>query len=212
MKNILFLLFLVSLVACQPSKITQSWSAATAAPKQYKKILILGVLPDNESALGAKMENHLADDLRELGYLAIPANKAYPAGTFVKGDTVKAIAAIEGNGFDGIMTLVLLDKKKQPYYVPGKVTNYTEFNRMDGFSRYLNTMLEKVYAPGYYGEETKYVWENNFYDLNARELIYSARSRSFDFTSTNTLAHTYGKLLVENLVKRKVIQKPDPAE
>lgn len=81
---------------------------------------MLGVLTDNDNELQTKMEDHLAGDLTELGYNALAANKIFPPGTFVKGDTARAKTEIEGKGFDGILTFVLLDKKKEPYYVPGK--------------------------------------------------------------------------------------------
>ncbi len=209
MKKIFFTSLLALLVSCQPSKITQSWAAREAKPNQYKKILVLGVLTDNDNELQTKMENHLADDLREMGYLAVAANKVFPAGTFAKGDIAKAVTALEGKGFDAILTIVLLDKNKDKYYVPGRITDYSDYERYGGFHRYFNTVAERIYAPGYFGEETKYIWENNFYDLGSRQMIYSAHSRSFDYTSKTTLAHTYGLLMAQSLVKKKILLKPE---
>ncbi len=208
MKKLFFISLLAFLISCQPSKITQSWTAKDVAPKQYKKILVLGVLTDNDNELQTKMENHLADDLRAMGYLALASNKIFTPGTFIKGDTATAKAALEGKGFDAILTIVLLDKKKEPYYVPGKITDYDKYNQTGFFNRYYNAVAEKIYTPGYYGEETRYIWENNFYDLTSRQLIYTARSRSFDFVSKNALAHTYGQLLAESLVNKKILIKP----
>jgi hypothetical protein len=212
MKKLFFIPLLAFLISCQPSKITQSWAAKDARPTKYKKILVLGVLTDNDIELQTKIENHLADDLREMGYLAIPANKVFPPGTFVKGDTARATVAINGKGFDAILTIVLLDKKKEPYYVPGRITDYINFNKSSRFDKYFNTVSENIYSPGYYGEETKYIWENNFYDLNSKKLIYSARSRSFDITSKTTLAHTYGLLMAQSLVDKNILIKPDSME
>jgi hypothetical protein len=212
MKKLLISLILVLLVACQPTKITKTWTAENAGPKRYKKVLVLSVLPETETELGIKIENHLADDLRGMGYLAIAANKIFPPGTFVRGDSARAKAALEGKGFDGVMTIVLLDKNKQPYFVPGKITDYTQYNRLSGFDRYYNTVAEQIYTPGYYGEETKYVWENNFYDLISRKMVYSARSRSFDITSKSTLAHSYGQLMAASLVKKNILVKPESME
>jgi hypothetical protein len=208
MKKLLFIAIVALISSCQPTKITQSWAAKDTTPKQYKKILVLGVLTAADNELQSKIENHLADDLREMGYLAIAANKAFPPGTFVKGDTAKAVAAIERGAFDAVLTIVLLDKKKEPYYVPGKITDYSNYDRYGRFNRYYNTVAERIYTPGYYGEETKYIWETNFYDLGARKMIYAARSRSFDITSISTLAHTYGLLMANNLVEKNILQKP----
>jgi hypothetical protein len=212
MKKLLFLLLVVLLFSCQPSKITQTWTAKDVTPKKYKKVLVLGVLTDNDNELQIKMEDHLAGDLKDLGYNAIAANKIFTAGTFVKGDTTKAVAALDGKGFDAILTVVLLDKKKERYYVPGKITDYTNYDKYGRFNRYYNTVAERIYTPGYYGEETKYIWENNFYDLSTRQMIYSARTRSFDIASKNTLAHTYGQLMAYNLVQKNILIKPEKGD
>lgn len=211
-KIFIAILTLGFLWGCQPTKITRTWTAENVTPKKFKKILVLSVLPENEKSLGSEIENHLADDLRNMGYVAIAANKIYQEGTFVKGDTAKAEAAIEGKGFDGILTIVLLDKKKEKYYVPGRITDYSDMNKYSRFDRYYNAVAENIYSPGYYGEETKYVWENNFYDLANREMIYSARTRSFDFTSKTMLAHKYGILMSHNFINRNILLKPESIE
>jgi len=212
MKKLLFSPFVELLIACQPSKITQPWAAKDAVPKKYKKILVLGVLPANENKLQVKMEDHLAGDLKEPGYSAIAANKIFPPGTFAKGDTVRARTAIEGKGFDGILTVVPLDKKKEQVYVPGKITDYAYYNRYGRFDRYLNEVSERIDTPGYHADETKYNWENNFYDLNSRQMIYTARSRTFDIAGKNTLAHTYGQPMVQSLVSKNILIKPDNSD
>jgi hypothetical protein len=208
MKKLFIIPLLAFLISCQPSKITQAWADKDAVPKKYNKILVLGILSDNDNELQSKIENHLADDLREMGYLAIASNKIFPAGTFVKGDTARAKAALDGKGFDAILTVVLLDKKKERYYVPGKITDYANYDQYGRFNKYYNTVTERIYTPGYYGEETKYIWENNFYDLGSRRMIYSARSRSFDYTSTSILAHTYGQLMANSLAEKNILLKP----
>lgn len=212
MKNWVYLLILLSLTACQPSKITQTWTAPDSVPRNYKKILVLGVMTPAENELQVKIEDHLAGDLKDLGYNAIAANKVFPPGTFVKGDTARAKEAIAGKGFDGILTVVLLDKKKEEVYVPGKIRDYRYYTRYGRFDRYLSEVSERIYTPGYFAEETRYIWENNFYDIGSRELIYSARSRSFDVASKTSLAHSYGQLMAESLVSKKILIRPEIKE
>lgn len=212
MNKLFFTPLLALFISCLPSKITQSWVAKDAQPTKYKKILVLGVLTDNDVELQSKIENHLSNDLRAMGYLAIAANKAFPAGTFVIGDTTRAVDALHVKGFDALLTIVLLDKKKEPYFVPGRISDPKHYEMSSRFNRYINIVSEQIYTQGYYGEETKYIWENNFYDLNTRKLIYSARSRSFDVDSKSKLAHTYGLLMAQNLVDKKILIKPDSME
>ncbi len=212
MKNLFFIPLLAMIISCQPTRITQSWTAKNTAPKKFKKILVLAVLPSNETDLQVKMENNIADEMHQLGYLAIAANKMFPAGTFVRGDTMRARNAISGRGFDGLMTIVMLDKKKEKYFVPGRITDMGYFNNYNRFDDYFNRIGERIYAPGYYGEETKYFWENNFYDLGAKQMIYSAHTRSFDITSKKQLAGSYASLIARHLVEKNILIKPEKLE
>ena len=206
----LLLLFAISLIiqSCQTSKITKSWSDKDLKSKKYTRVLVLGVFRETDSSLQVKMENHLAKDLKELGYSAFAANEIFPSGTFIKGDTVRARKVISSYEFDAVLTIVLLDKVKEKYYVPGKMVYTPYAGYVDRFDQYYSTMSDRIHTEGYYATETKIFWESNFYDVNEKKLVYSAQTRSFDPGSKETLAHFYGLLLVNNLVKKKILKEP----
>ena len=206
MKKMFLIWCAAVLFSCQTSKITNTWTDANVSPKKYTKILVLGVLKDNDRELQSKMEKHLAGDLNDLGYSAFAASDVYPPATFVNGDTLKAVEAIDSKGFDAILTIVLLNKEKERKYVPGKVINMP-YN--DQFDRYYYTTYERIYTEGYYTDDTKFFWESNFYDYVVKKMIYSSQTHSFDTGSKETLAHYYGLLLANNLVKSRVLIKPE---
>lgn len=212
MKQIFLIAISVLLLACQPTKITQTWVGDGTTPKKYKKVLILGLMPAGDSSLRTQMENHLANDLRSMGYLAIPANKVFPATAFNNEDSVYASSLIKNNGFEGVLTVALIDKQKHRYYIPGKITDYSYENTYSRFNKYYSTVSEGIITPGIYGDETRYTWENNFYDISNGYLIYSTRSRSFDYTSKTILAHTYGQLMLKNLLDKNILLKPAQEE
>lgn len=209
MKKLLLILVVASLFSCQSSKITHTWKAEGVSPKKYQKILVLGVLKDNDRELQSKMENHLAGDLKDLGYAAYAANAVYEPGTFVKGDTAKAIAAINRKGFDAVLTIVLLDKKKERYYVPGRVIYTPYAYYYNRFDRYYHTIYDRIYTEGYYTEDTKIFWESNFYDIGEKRMIYAAQTESFDAGSKESLSHYYGVLIANSLVKQNILLKPE---
>lgn len=43
-------------------------------------------------------------------------------------------------------------------------------------------------------------------------MIYTARSRTFDIAGKNTLAHTYGQPMVQSLVSKNILIKPDNSD
>ena len=63
----------------------------------------------------------------------------------------------------------------------------------------------RVCTPGYYIQDTKYYWESNIYVGPSKELIYSAKSDSFDPGSTDQLAHEYGQSIVKDIKKKKLL-------
>jgi len=206
MKKIFLILCAAILFSCQTSNITSTWTDPNVSPKKYSKILVLGVLKDNDRELQSMMEKHLAGDLDDLGYNAVAASDIYPAETFVNGDTSRAVEAINSKGFDAVLTIVLLNKEKEREYVPGKVINMP-YN--DQFDRYYYTTYERIYTEGYYTTATKFFWQSNFYDHAAKKMIYSSQTHSFDMGSKEKLAHYYGLLLANNLVKSRVLIKPE---
>jgi hypothetical protein len=210
MKPLLFLTTLIFLGSCQPSKITQRWSARDIDRTSYRQILVLAVGIDSTYILSTKMEDHMTEDLQSMGYNAIAAHKIYKPGTFTKGDTAAAVSAIGGKGFDAVFTMVLLEKGKEKFYSPGRITGQSPADRTGKLEKYLNAVTEGLYTPGTYGEQTKYLWECNFYDLLSKQMIYSARTRTFEYGPSTTLAHTFGQLLSNDLAKRKIIIKPAP--
>ena len=207
MKKMLCVLGAALLFSCQTSKITSTWTDKDVSPKKYNKILVLGVLKDNDHELQSRMEKHLAGDLNDLGYSAFAASEIYPPNTFINGDTVKAIEAINNKGFDAVLTIVLLNKQKERKYVPPRIENVPAYH--DQFDRYYSNMYDRISSEGYYTNDTKIFWESNFYDHAAKKLIYTSQTRSFDPGSKESLAHYYGVLLANDLVKSGVLIKPE---
>jgi hypothetical protein len=209
MKRMHWVLCAVILFSCQTNRITATWTDKNVSPKKYNKILVLGVLIDNDRELQSKMEKHLAGDLNDLGYSAFAATNVFPPGTFVKEDTAKAIEALNGKGFDAVLTIVLLNKEKEKHYIPGRTiyTPYAPYH--DRLDLYYYTMYDRIQTEGYYESATKIFWESNFYDRDTKKMIYSSQTESFESGSKDNLANYYGVLLVNNLVKSKVLIKPE---
>ena len=207
MKQVCKVLFaaLFIFASCTSSRITSSWKSPDIQQKKYKKILVLGLLKETDSPLREKMEEHIIADLKTLGYDAVCSCIEYDPKAFNNMNEQEAIQRLTTGGIDAVLTVVLLDKTKERYYVPGRVnyTPYTIYNRH--WWGYYSTMYGRIYEPGYYETSTKYFWESNFYDLGTKQLLYSVQTESFDPGSTQSLAHEYGKLIVNSMVKDQIL-------
>ena len=205
--NKLLLAVIMILVSCSSSRITSSWKAPDVQQKKFKKILVVGLLLEKDRALKERMEEHIVGDLKGLGYDAICSCNEYSPKAFENLKEAEALQKLNGGGIDAVLTVVMLDKTKERYYVPGRVyyTPYTIYYRR--WWGYYSTMYDRIYEPGYYTENTRYFWESNLYDINTKELLYSVQTESFDPSSAESMAHEYGTLIVNDMVKNGVLSK-----
>jgi hypothetical protein len=200
-------MLLLLAAGCTSSRITSSWKDKGVVQYKYNKIMVLGLIRETDRSMQMDMENHFAGDLKDLGYNAVSSLSEYGPKAFDNMTEAAALDKLQHSGVDAVITIVLLDKHKESRYVPGNM-NYTpyrsNYNRFWGYRR---TLYDRIYEPGYYVTDTKYFWESNLYEMNTQKLLYSVQTESFDPANSESLAHEYGMLIVENMVKQKVLVK-----
>ena len=209
MKKIKIAAVILVLIAagCSSSRITTSWSAANSIPKKYNKVMVLGLITDADRSIRSYMETHMVGDLKTLGYNAVSSLAEFGPKAFDNLCEKDAIDKIKNSGADAVVTIVLLDKSKEQYYVPARRLNYPRSVYYERFGGYYSTIYSRVFEPGYFVSDTKYFWESNLYDMNTNGLLYSVQTESFDPASSESLGHEYGRLIVEDMVKKNVLGK-----
>jgi hypothetical protein len=202
-----FALFIIAAGCTSTSKITSTWKAKNVQPKNYNKILVLGLMNVADRTIREKMEEHLAEDLNTLGYNAICACEVFDPKAFNNMTEEAAINKLKNQGIDAVLTVVLLDKQKESKYVPGNIYYSPYGYYYNRFWGYRSTLYRRIYEPGYYVSDTKYFWESNLYDMASQQLVYSVQTQSFSPDNANILGHEYAKLIVKDIVKHKVLQQ-----
>lgn len=199
---------LLFLVNCSSSRITHSWRSEVPS-RNYNKILVLAMNGKTDLSTRQKMEDHLAGDLKDQGYAAVSSLTEFGPKAFRELNEEAVLEKIQNSGFDAVITIVLLDKQKERYYVPGHIYYSPYGGYYRHFWGYYATIYDRIYTPGYYVTDTKYFWESNLFDVASKELIYSVQTESFEPTSSDILAHEYGKLIVKDMVKSQVLNKKE---
>lgn len=197
--------------SCSSTRITSSWKEANAVTKPYHNVMVWCFLPEKDSSLRNQVETHFVNDLTDKGYHAVSSVQVYLAKAYKKLAAQEIVDEFKTTGVDAVITLVLLKKEKEEsYYQPGVLNQ--PVNNYDHFDKYYSTVYERVLTPGYYITTTNYFWESNLFEVNADKLVYSARTKSFDPATTETLAHENGVLIIKDMLKKKVILDQMPPE
>ena len=205
--NILFLFY-----SCSSSKIISSWKA-TNDSREYKKIIVVGIIKDSSIALRKKMETHLVNDLKATGYNAVSALQEFGEGGLAGLEQEETYIKLCNKGIDAVVTIALLDRKKEKFYVPARVKYYSNlyyYNRIWNYNTIQADLTSMSSMNGEYEEATQFSWESIFFDLQTLSPVYTVQTKTFDPASTGTMAHEYGKMIVANMVKKKVIEKREP--
>ena len=171
MNRYISILILLLFIGCKSSKITNRWTPETVQVKTYKKLMVVGLILNDTRNLREKMENHLIGDLIERGYPAISSLKEYGPMSFDKINEEATFDKLKNSGVDAVITIVLLDRKREEHYVPARIYYSPYSVYQNRFLGYYNTIYDRIYRPGYYQVKTKYFWESNFYDLESKKWL-----------------------------------------
>lgn len=173
--------------------------------------MVVALIKDTDRQLQQQMEMHLVGDLKDKGYEAVSSIGELGPRAFDKMDEDAVLDKLKSNGVEAVMTVVMLDKSKERYYVPGRVI-YSPYGLYHNrFYGYYITMYDRIYTPGYYEVSTRYFWESNLYDLSEKKLLYAVQTESFDPSNAATQAHEYGQLIVKDMIEKQVVIALRPA-
>lgn len=153
------------------------------------------------------MENHLADDLCNLGYDAISSLELYGVNAFEGKDENQIIEQLKQNGTAAVLTIVLLNKEKEKYHAPQSMFDLELYNNdFNNFNIYYAAIYSRIYQEGYDVNNTYYFWESSLFNMSDQKILYYAKTQSFNPASKTSLAHQYGKLIIEDMLAHHVIK------
>lgn len=205
-KLFLYILIGFCCTGCGSSKITNRWKADIVPAREMKKIMVVGIIHEKDRSLRAQMERHITADLRVLGYDAFSSMEVYGPESFSQMDEKEVISKLHYDSVDAVLTVVLLNKEKEKYYVPGHFYYSPYALYYDRYYPYHLAIYNRIYEEGYYVTNTHYFWESNLYMLGDQRLLYSVQTNSSDPATIRSMAHNYGRILVQDMVREGVLK------
>ena len=109
--------------SCNSTQLLSSWTAPSLKMNNYKKVLVIGLMGEKDVELRQDMEIDMTNALRNQGVMAYSAFATYGPMAFKEKDPRSALHDVNDHSFDAILCMVLIDKDKQQYYVPGTTNN-----------------------------------------------------------------------------------------
>lgn len=186
--------------SCTPStKITSSWKEPDKAviTEKLNKVLVVALFKSETS-------RHIAEDKMAayLGNKGVVSYDYLDAGISAKNEN--AIRdKIKKDGFDGAVTMRLVDVDKEQTYTPGNMASYPSYYR--NFSGYYYRNWSYYNTPGYYTTTKTYTVETNVYSIKEDKIIWTGITESVDPEGVDRMTTEIVKVVYKKMIKEGFI-------
>ncbi|RYY38529.1 MAG: hypothetical protein EOO08_14145 [Chitinophagaceae bacterium] len=203
MKRFWIFFLLAALSACAgPGRISSAWVKPGNIAFTPTRVIVFCVVPLADSSLRVPMEQHLADDLRTMGFPAQPGSVKYASVHLAAMSRDSAYSVLRSDSVDAVVTIVLKAAGREVLPVEQRSAQYQQWQ----FPGYYHKVESEAAIPETVTFMHRY-WESNTYNLLTRELLATLQTESFDAGSAAQSAHEYGKLVSTHLQAAGVFRR-----
>jgi hypothetical protein len=181
---------LLVLAACAPTTtIEQAWTTPTAQAPMHN---VVTLFVSNNQTMRHAGEDKLAMDLAQRGVRATPGYQVL--GDQFQGGADAAKAQLQTMGYDGVVTMRIVDREKQIDYAPGTFDGY--WGTWGGYWGPYAGYGSYAYTYDIYRLETA------AYSLKTNQLLWSVLTKSVDPSSARKLLDSTSKIVAGDLTAR----------
>ncbi|MDI9363904.1 MAG: hypothetical protein QM541_03060 [Flavobacterium sp.] len=191
---------LVLLAACSSTKIVSSWHEPnkTITITNLNKVLVVALFKNETTK--HKVEDEMVSYLVGKGVVSYN----YLNDNFNKKNEDAIRKAIKADGFDGAITMRLIDVDKEQVYTPENTSLYPKYYRI--FSGYYFRTWGYSYTPGYYTTTKTYTIETNVYSIKEDKIIWSALTETTDPKGIDQMTEKIASLVYKKMQHEGFVQ------
>lgn len=186
-------------VACGAStNLVKTWRDPTYTGREVKRVLVIGLTPNAENQ--QKFEQAVAERLAKIKVEPFIGYDVLPRGQMADKETV--VGVVKKLGIDIVLVTKLVTVRTEAEYVPG---SYAPPPGYHGMYPYYSYGYTAVYSPGYVTQTQAVYLETNAYDGPAEKLVWSGLTRTFDYSSIDSIAFSAAKSITIALADQGIL-------
>lgn len=200
MKFTTLYILLIVLSGCASNRIITVWKSAPDYQTTFNQVLVVAILPDEDSLLRKKIESRVTMHLKNIGYSPISAVEYFGvkglAGMGEEGTYVKLC----NSGIDFVLTIALTHKTNEKYYDTATSLFYPGSYYYNRIWNYKKKLSEEYTLPDFF-------YESILFDLSTLQAQSVFRTNKFDESEKITVSDEFTARLVNKMLKEKVLLK-----
>ena len=197
----IYLLILIIHTSCVSTTIISSWKEQNKQIEIGKlhKVLVVALFKDETNR--RKAEDQMVIYLKGKGivsYNYLDDNISAKNEEVIR-DKIKT------DGFDGAITMRLIDVDKEKTYTLGNITSYPSYYQTFGGYYYRNWNYYRT--PGYYSTTKTYTIETNVFSIKEDKIIWTGITQTTNPEGVNKLTEEVTKVVYKKMVSEGFINK-----
>ena len=202
MKNLILVTCIFGMLAissCSSTKITSTWREPNKeiSLNKLNKVLVVALFQNETSRRKAE------DQMVSYFYGKGVASYNYLDKDISTKNENAIREKIKNDGFDGSVTMRLLDVDKEDVYSRGNISMYPSYYR--NFSGYYFRNWGYFSDPGYYSTTKTYTVETNVFSIKEDKIIWSGITKTTDPSGVTKMTDEIGKAVFNEMVKEGFI-------
>jgi hypothetical protein len=198
--SIFFTAYVAILASCTSTRIESSWREKDKqiSIDQLKKVLVVALL-DNETS-NRRAEEQIA------GYLNGKAVVSFSyLDDSIRKNKIAIRTKISNDGFDGAITMRLVDVDKEVIYKPGIIASYP--GPYLTFSKYYYNSWSYFMSSGHYVTTKTYSVVTNIYSIRENKIIWTSLIKSINCNGIKKMTEEIASVLNKKMITEGLISK-----
>jgi hypothetical protein len=186
---------------CNSTRIASSWKEPNkqVTVEKLNKVLVVALFKTETTRRRA--EDEMAGYLNGKGVVSYNYLDAATSNSNEEGIRSK----IKADGFDGAVTMRLVDVDKEKTYNPGNLTRYPNYYR--SFSSYYFRNWSYYQEPGYYSTTKTFTVETNVFSIKEEKIIWTSLTKTTNPEGVAKMTGEIAGVVYKQMVKEGFISK-----
>jgi hypothetical protein len=194
-KALQFFCFIAALftASCSSTKITSSWSEPDKKViiNNLNKVLVVALFKNETDS--RKAEDQMAGYLKGKGVVSYN----YFKSKFDKSNEEAIQKKIKADGFDGAITMRLVDMEQEKIYTPRDISSFPSYYY--GFSGYYHRSYHYYSNPAYYTTTKIYTVEVLVYSIREDKIIWTGLTETTDPDGVKKMTEEIAKVVYQKM-------------
>jgi hypothetical protein len=194
---------LILLQGCTSPRFVTAWTTEHLSPFNYSRILVVGILPDEDSSIRKKIEENFTKALNDIGYEAVSAISKFGLKGLANLGEATTYRTLNESGIDAVITIALVNKAK----VSGEPANAHTYPNDYYYRRIWDYKTILTQPENRSNNNERYFWESLLFDLSNLEAICAIQTQPSDKATQLKTSEELAKPVVQKMIREKILKK-----